>query len=394
MNQNSTHLLCGNGASSAITLSQSDIPEFGKNTAWSVKKSTMSSGVSAGIELIEVNNGLQTVSILATRGMGLWKIEREGCRFGWDSPVLQPVHPAYINLKSRNNLGWVEGFNELLCRCGLSFNGPPGIDDGAASPLESDVTLHGQIANLPAESVEIEFETNAESETIVIRGIVREASLFGPNLELQAEYRISLGCDEIQICDTVLNRASRPAELELLYHINVGQPVLESGASWKAPIQSLAPKDARAAEDIATPFTYLPPTVGYAEQVYFCKLNGDSQKRSAAMVKSSSGNSGFGIEFDLQSLPYFTIWKNTQATEDGYCTGLEPSTSYPNFKAFERTQGRVVNIGAGESWQTVLKLKTLADNKSVEAFSQKIDAIQGDSQPVIHNAPQSGLQPE
>ncbi len=394
MNQANNIVLCGNSAPVEVNLSGSEFPEFGRGVNWSVAKSTLRSGVSAGVELIEVDNGLQKVSILATRGMGLWKIEREEVRFGWDSPVPQPVHPAFINLKSRNGLGWVEGFNELLCRCGLSFNGPPGNDEAAPSPLESDLTLHGQIANLPAESVSVEFETDGDRETIVIRGVVREASLFGPNLELQVEYRIGIGSNEIVINDTVINRASRPAELEMLYHINLGTPVLEAGASWQAPLKMIAPRDARAAEDVATTSTYLPPTPGYAEQVYFCELLGDPDGQSAVLLKNSSGDLGFGLEFGLSSLPCFTIWKNTQAIEDGYCTGLEPSSSFPNFKGFERSQGRVVNVAPGESWRSNLVLQTLLSSSAVGSFSQKIDALQGGVEPVLHHEPQPGYSPE
>ena len=39
------------------------------------------------------------------------------------------MHPAFVNLESRGQLGWLDGFNEWLCRCGLAFNGPPGADE-------------------------------------------------------------------------------------------------------------------------------------------------------------------------------------------------------------------------------------------------------------------------
>ena len=48
------------------------------------------------------------------------------------------------------------------------------------------------------------------------------------------------------------------------------------------------------------------------------------------------------LRFNRQELPCFTVWKNTAALEDGYVTGLEPATNFPNFKTFERQQGRVV----------------------------------------------------
>src|SRR2546425_4718770 len=34
-------------------------------------------------------------------------------------------HPKLINLQARGGLGWLDGFNEWLCRCGLENNGQP-----------------------------------------------------------------------------------------------------------------------------------------------------------------------------------------------------------------------------------------------------------------------------
>ena len=49
--------------------------------------------------------------------------------FDWaESPVEEIVHPKYIDLESRGGLGWLEGFNEWMVRCGLEFAGHPGED--------------------------------------------------------------------------------------------------------------------------------------------------------------------------------------------------------------------------------------------------------------------------
>ncbi len=146
---------------------------------WAIRRGRLSEGVSAGIEVVQLNNGTLTVSVLPTRGMGIWNALVGELPVGWTSPVRQPVHPSFVNLKSRNGLGWLEGFNELLCRCGLAFNGPPGTDDGQPSPIESDLTLHGRIANLPAHSVTV--EADAANDVLRVRGVVEETTLFGPN---------------------------------------------------------------------------------------------------------------------------------------------------------------------------------------------------------------------
>ncbi|MCA9082218.1 MAG: DUF4432 family protein, partial [Planctomycetaceae bacterium] len=120
---------------------------------WSIRRGRLTEGLSTGIEVVELCNGALTVSVLPSRGMGIWKALLGDIPVGWASPVRQPVHPAYVNLQSRNGLGWLDGFNELVCRCGLAFNGPPGTDAENPSPIENAITLHGKIANIPAHSV-------------------------------------------------------------------------------------------------------------------------------------------------------------------------------------------------------------------------------------------------
>ena len=52
-------------ASSGVTLSGS--------TGWSVSKRTLSGGPSDGVDVVDLNNGELSISILPTRGMGLWR---------------------------------------------------------------------------------------------------------------------------------------------------------------------------------------------------------------------------------------------------------------------------------------------------------------------------------
>ena len=94
--------------------------------AWSVKKHRLRGGRRDGVDLIVVDNGALRFSIVPTRGMGLWKGWYDGSRLGWDSPVTDgPVHPSLVNLAAAGGLGWLDGFDELLARCGLESNGAP-----------------------------------------------------------------------------------------------------------------------------------------------------------------------------------------------------------------------------------------------------------------------------
>jgi hypothetical protein len=219
--------------------------------AWSVSKSTFRGGVSEGVDVVDLNNGRLSVSILPTRGMGLWRGKCDGLELGWRSPVAFPVHPAFVNLIDRDGAGWLSGFNEWLCRCGLNVNGPPG----------SEGTLHGRIANLPAHFVEVSVETE-EPGAIRVTGVVDETMMFGPSLRLKSTVETAAGSNRLTVIDEVTNLAGGPADLELLYHTNMGRPFLEPGARFVAPIISVVPRDRIAAEGIDSYDTYAAPLAG------------------------------------------------------------------------------------------------------------------------------------
>ena len=333
---------------------------------WSIRTDTLRGGVSEGVMVVELCNGPMTVRVLPTRGMGIWNADCRGIPVGWNSPVLRPVHPLYVDQSARNGLGWLDGFNELLCRCGMSSCGPPGIDEGAVSPIESQLTLHGRVANIPAHQVEVGIDT--DERTVWVRGVCEESCLFGPHLRLTSQVSLKIGEKSISVHDEIENFGGGETELSLLYHINVGPPFLEEGARFAHPFKAMSPRDARAAEDIETWDTYLGPTTGYAEQCYLFDSVGDQQNHSLALLQNANGDRGFSVEFDPRQLPHLTLWKCTQAEADGYVTGLEPGTNFPNFKSFERQQGRIRRLAPGEKYNVDLTL-AVHDTARVESRS-------------------------
>ena len=64
------------------------------------------------------------------------------------SPVRGPVHPSFVPLFDPSGLGWLEGFDELLCRCGLESNGAPDFDEHRQAALPA-ARPHRQFAGPP-----------------------------------------------------------------------------------------------------------------------------------------------------------------------------------------------------------------------------------------------------
>lgn len=360
-------------------------PEFSENPGWSIHKIQLHGGLSEGVDLIEVNNGALQLSILPTRGMGVWKGVCQGIPLEWQSPVKAPVNPAFVTLSERGGLGWLSGFNELICRCGLISNGPPGSDP-AGNPLETELTLHGRIANTPAHYVRVELDP-ADGGWLKITGRMEEGMLFGSHFQLESTLETRLGSAEFRIRDRVTNLGPEPAESELLYHINVGAPFLQAGSQFALPFEEMAPRDPRAAEGVDGFETYLGPTAGYSEQAYYFQPVCDDQGLTPALLTDSQGGVGFLVRFKTASLPCFTLWKNTQSEAGGYVTGLEPGINFPNFRAVEREQGRLRMVESGGSYETEFQISILNNSDSVDEVRQKITKLSEKSRSVIHETP-------
>lgn len=365
-----------------LSLQDEDIP-----FSWSVQSYTLRGGLQDGVDVVEINNGNLRLAVLPTRGMGIWKAKCGGRPLGWESPVKQPVHPAFINNQERGGLGWLKGFNEWFVRCGLNSMGAPGMDtvlDYSGNAFDVPLTLHGNIANIPAHAVELEVTETA----IILRGEVDETMMFGPALRLNTEIRTDFASGSMTVTDTVSNLGNNPVEHQMLYHINYGAPLLEKGARLLAPFKQVAPRDARSAEGVDDFDHYGPPQVGFVEQAYYFELLGQRGSRETmALLRNASGDHASLLRFSLNDFPCFTLWKNTAGSADGYVTGLEPATSYPNTRRFEREKGRVIVLGGGESRTTEMRIENLDTKTAVRAAEAEIKKLQKSAKPKVSANP-------
>jgi galactose mutarotase-like enzyme len=179
--------------------------------------------------------------------------------------------------------------------------------------------------------------------------------------------------------------------MQLLYHCNFGPPLLGAGSDFLAPAKEIAPRDATAETAMDESFNRYPaPTSGVIEQVYFYKLLTDSDGKTLAVLRSAAKDKACALRFRTSQLPCFTLWKNPGAESDGYVTGLEPGTNFPNHKSYERKQGRVVNLAPGASYDVDLDFDFADGTDAVTRLATEVDSLQAQAQPVIHRKVQTG----
>ena len=350
----------------------------GSMMPWSVRKYTLHGGRQEGVDVIVVDNGKLVTTIIPTRGMGVLDVQSGQVRLGWDSPVKEVVHPQFVRLDSRGGLGWLEGFNEWIVRCGLESFGAPGKDEfvtNTGDVAEMNLSLHGKIANIPASEVEVIIETEPPHR-IRVRGVVYERMFFGPKLELVTELSTEPGSDTIRISDTITNRGGVEQEFQIMYHTNYGSPVLQQGSSLVAPVKQVTPINETAAKSVNQYPDYAAPTRGFIEQVYLIHPYSNNQGETMVMLRNASGDLAASLAWSTSQLPYLTVWKNTAALEDGYVTGLEPGTGFPNNRSVERKLGRVPKLAPGQSRRFTIDYGLHVGTQAVSDTAERIATIQ------------------
>jgi len=371
-------------------LKSSDLPSYKGDARWSINKRTLHGGKQEGVDLIEVDNGRLQFRVIPTRGMSVLDVTLGDVRLGWNSPVKEIVHPSHINLHDRGGLGWLDGFNEWMVRCGLSFAGHPGEDkfiNNVGDEATMNLTLHGKIGNIPASDVIVVVDREAPYR-IRIRGRVHEVSFYGPNLEIWTEISTVPGSSAFRIRDVLKNKGTFDEEIQVIYHANFGRPLLGKGARMLSAAKKIVPFNENAAQAIDRQEVYSSPTKGFTEEVYKIYPKADEDGNTTAMLMNPAGDRGVTVSWPVEQMPYLTQWKNTAAENTGYVTGIEPGTGFPHNRSYERKHGRVPKLGPGQSRTFELDFSILSNVDEVKAAAAAVMKLQGNKGPEIQKDPE------
>jgi hypothetical protein len=350
-------------------------------TPFTVEKKRLHGGRQEGVDLLIVDNGLMQITLVPTRGMGIYNVESDDLRVGWDSPVKEIVNPVYIDLESRNGLGWLDGFNEMLVRCGYEWTGHPGVDDDGF--LKS---LHGRVQNIPASYVKVTIDEHPPY-AIHVEGKVEERTFKFSDLVTRMKFTVVPGDNKFSIQDNLTNNADYENEYQIIYHSNFGTPILEEGAIVNAPVKQISPFNDYAKAGLKTWQTYLAPTEDFDEMVFNIVPIADSKGDTLAVLHNKAGDKGVAVSYNVKQLPVLTLWKNTDTLKQGYVTGIEPGTSYAYSTKYQRSLGLVPKILPGETKTFDLSYTILRDKLATDKALAQVKKIQGDKKPELREEP-------
>ncbi len=181
--------------------------------------------------------------------------------------------------------------------------------------------LHGRIANTGAEDVCVRQGWENGGYVISVSGKTREACLHAENYTLERKLETSLRSKEIKITDIIVNNSQYEQPLMLLYHINVGYPILDEGARFFSSKTRVLPNSPKAQEDPEGYRAAGLPVLGIEEKCYFHTLEETDGCRTAGIVNDKL-QLAFYVRF--KNLNSFTQWKMENVCEYATRWGGKP----------------------------------------------------------------------
>ncbi len=262
----------------------------------SINRFVLSGGKEDGLKIIEVDTGRIRFWLNESKALDISRFWHDGKNIGFLSK--NGLTKREVPFQKRFEGG-------MLYTCGLDFvGGKEGFE------------THGTIHNIPAKVVKCEID----EEKIIVEGIVEDTELFGKNLVLKRRITCDVLGEKVNVEDVLKNKGTADENYCLLYHINVGYPMLDENVRIETDAISVLPRTEYAKERIDERSVFLAPKDNEEECCYFLDM-----KTPKVVVKNDKLGETLEMTYSKDSLPCFVQW-NSNASFD-YALGIEPSTT-------------------------------------------------------------------
>ena len=323
-----------------------------------VKMHTLSDGSDEGVHAADVTTGTGfQFTVVPSRGLDISSASYRGRSLAWRS-AQGDRHPAYYEPQG---LGWLRGFpGGLLTTCGLTWMGAPDTDDGV------ELGLHGRYSNTPAAAVRGWAEWDGDAYVLSVQGEVRESVVFGENVVCRRKISAVLGENRLIVEDAITNEGFSASPHMVLYHVNLGFPIVDAGSRVVVPAELTEPRDDESARGGDRWMCVEEPVVGYREKVYFHRVAPDPDGSATVAVVNPTLDGGLGVyvRYRPDQLPQLVQWKMMGAGT--YVVGLEPANARVMGRSVERAAGRLQMIEPGETRQYRLELGVVEGHGALE----------------------------
>lgn len=318
--------------------------------------------------------------VMVDRAMDLGGMTFRGIPIGWHSPT-GFRNPWLHEVDAEDGLGWLRSFSGMMNSCGLDhiMGATEDTSEHYCYPDRARVfhTLHGRISYQPARLTGYGERWDDDRCYLYAEGEIRQAAMYGENLILERRIEVEVGTDTVTFYDRVRNLGFYSTPHALLYHINLGWPVIDKETRLVAPIQSTPFRvhDPQAT-DIG-PIEQADPQSRFFQQVYEHQVvaEDDGTARAALIndgFQTPAGEIGVALEiaYDGRAMPALFQWQNLQ--EGNYVVAIEPATVHGGSRSDWKERGELQILNHGDQRDYRLAITPHAGAAAISALQARL----------------------
>ena len=333
-----------------------------------LKRYRLQGGRADGVEAVDCKTGAGlSYTVLPGRGMDIAWTEYKGVPVSYMSAT-----GVSAGSYAEGGMEWLRNFFAgLLTTCGLSNVGGPCKD---THPVigEREYGLHGRLTNIPAEQVSVKEEWVNGKYQMSVSGKMTESIVHGETLSLRRTVSSTLGENRIRIHDIIENEGNVETPIEVLYHMNLGYPVLSENTRLLIASSVKGASDL-AQEEIDKYAEFHAPILGEVERCYFHTVTAGKKGKTCVAVINDELDLAVVFSYYPEQLPCFTEWK--MLNEGVYVLGIEPGNANPIGRVNAKAQGVLQTLGAGEKKQVDLEIEIIEGKAKIQTLERKIKAL-------------------
>ena len=349
-----------------------------------VRLMVLGDGAERGVRVLEFRTGTGLdFDVMVDRCMDVGAVRYRGAAIGWQSPTGFRT-PWLHDPEGERGLGFLRSFTGFMNTCGLDhaffMETLPAERYGYPAREAVDQPLHGRSPMTPARLVGYGSRWEGDECVLWAEGEVVQAAMFGEDLHLFRRIEARVGGSGFTVEDRVENHGFSRTPHMLLYHVNLGYPLLDEGSEFRAPVERVMWRSHEAYRNgVGYRTMPAPQSMGFTEQVYTHAVAVEADGTvPAALInrRLDLGGDGPGlaflIEYRREELPVLLEWQSVR--EGGYALGIEPSTAHPGGAALNEEHGLLRHLDHGESRRYRTRFSVVAGGFAIAALEARIDA--------------------
>jgi|FLYN01.1.fsa_nt_gi hypothetical protein len=335
-------------------------------------------GPARGVRVLEFRTGTGfNFKVAIERGMDVGYAEYRGQSLAW---IPSTVLPGPWYHEQQTEFGWLRsalgGFNNT---CGLIHIGNPETDDVShynfPARAQERYGVHDRIGITPGQLMRYGERWDGDECILEAEGRVIQAQAYGENLVLTRRYTARLGESRFFMHDEVENAGFLPTVHMLLYHMNIGFPIVDDGSEFVAPVaRPPAIPEGLPVSDPNEYSRFIAPQKDWLLQGFELEMVTDADNLVPLAIVNPALDIGLYVVYNRSQFPNYLEWR--MMGEGQYAVGIEPCTNTFGREKV-RELGQQITLQPGDRRTYDIEVGILDGADAIRAFRERVEGLKG-----------------